>query len=242
MKTLVKTLADSESLGIYAADLFLELSEKYIKRNGRFTVALSGGSTPQVFYRKLVNLYADDIHWDYIDFFWSDERYVPFDHPDSNGGAAYTHLLAPLEITRDHYFPAPTSYKHPPQAAMEYEETIRHYFNVPTGIPAFDLIFLGMGDDGHTASLFPGTKALLESRRLVVANWVDRLKSWRITFTYPLLNFARQVIFMVSGGDKAGIVKEIHRDGLRHPAALVQPSHGELHWLLDASAGQGLQH
>jgi 6-phosphogluconolactonase len=243
MKTQLKILADKESLATYTADLFLELSEKYIKQNGKFTVALSGGSTPQVLYRKLVSLHADDIHWSYIDFFWSDERYVPFDHPDSNGGAAFRQLLSPLEITREHYFPVPTSHKHPPHAAMEYEETIQHYFNAPTGIPAFDLIFLGMGDDGHTASLFPSSKALVEHRRPVMANWVEKINTWRITFTYPLLNFARHVIFLVSGGDKAQIVKEIHRDGLRHhPAALVQPSHGELFWLLDASAARGLQH
>ncbi|MBN1465622.1 6-phosphogluconolactonase [candidate division KSB1 bacterium] len=241
MKTTVKILDDRESLGIYAADLFLELSEKYIRQNGKFTVALAGGSTPKALYRNLVNLYAEDIHWSYIDFFWSDERYVAFDHPDSNGGMAYAHLLSPLGIAKQHYFPVPTSYKQPPQAAMEYEETIRHHFNAPTGIPTFDLIFLGMGGDGHTASLFPGSKALLETRRLVVANWVDALRSWRITFTYPLLNGGKHVIFLVSGSDKAAVIKGIHKDGLRHhPAAQVQPSHGELHWLIDASAGSEL--
>ncbi len=236
-----KILHDKEALGTYAADLFAELSENHIKKKGRFNVALSGGSTPKILYKKLVELYGDEIHWSYIDFFWSDERYVPFDHPDSNGGMAYTHLLAPLDIDKGQYFPAPTADDDPHRSAMQYEQTIRRYFNAPAHTPSFDLIFLGMGDDGHTASLFPGTKALRETRRLVAANWVDKPEAWRITFTYPLLNKAKQVIFLVSGSDKAAIVKDIlHEGGRKYPAAFVNPQQGKLLWLLDAAAAQEL--
>ena len=124
---------------------------------------------------------------------------------------------------------------------MEYEETIRSYFSAPSHVPAFDLIFLGMGDDGHTASLFPGTKALAENRRLVVANWVEKFNTWRLTFTFSLLNAAKHIIFLVSGEDKARVVKEIHREkSQRYPAALVKPESGELLWLIDADAGKHL--
>ncbi len=174
-------------------------------------------------------------------FFWSDERYVPFDHPDSNGGMAFSHLLNPMDIGPEHYFPVPTSYPSAAQGAMEYEETIRRYFSSPSHVPSFDLIYLGMGDDGHTASLFPGTKALMENRRLVTANYVDKFQNWRITFTFSLLNQAKNVIFLVGGSDKAGVVKEIHVDNsLKYPAALVKPAAGELLWLLDAEAGKQL--
>lgn len=235
MKTDLKIINSKENLGIYAADLFAELSDQFIQKNGRFSVALSGGSTPKVMYQKLVDLHTEDVHWDYIDFFWSDERYVPFDHPDSNGGMAYSYLFSPLEIRREHYFPAPTSYKNPSQAAMEYEDTVRNYFSVP----AFDLIFLGMGNDGHTASLFPNTKAVSETRRLVTANWVDMLAAWRITFTFSLLNQAKHVIFLVSGAEKAFIVREIVKEKSQcYPSSLVKPANGQLLWLLDADAGK----
>ena len=181
------------------------------------------------------------MHWNYIDFFWSDERYVPFDHPDSNGGLAYNHLLKPMDISKERYFPVPTSYPSAAQSAMEYEETIRNYFSTPSSVPAFDLIFLGMGDDGHTASLFPDTKALHENRRIVTANYVDKFETWRITFTFPLLNQAKNVFFLVGGSDKASVVKEIHSDGSdKYPSALVKPTNGELLWLLDADAGREL--
>lgn len=240
MKNDIKILDNKASLGLYAADKFVELSERYIRQNGKFNVALSGGSTPKILYDKLVQLYADDVHWNYIDFFWSDERFVPFDHPDSNGGMAFNHLLKPMDIDKARYFPVPTSYPSAAQCAMEYEETIRSYFSAPSTVPAFDLIFLGMGDDGHTASLFPNTKALQENRRLVTANYVDKFETWRITFTFPLLNQAKNVIFLVGGSDKAGVVKEIHKDGSqKYPSAFVKPK-GELLWLLDADAGKEL--
>jgi len=241
MKNEIKVLNNKESLGIYAADLFAELSESYISDNGRFNLALSGGTTPKALYQKLVEIYADELHWNYMDFFWSDERFVPFENSSSNGGMAYNNLLAPLAIDKEQYFPAPTSGTDPHQSALQYEQTIRRYFNAPAHTPAFDLIYLGMGDDGHTASLFPGTSAIQENKKLVAANWVDKFATWRITFTYPLLNKAKNVIFLVSGIDKAKIVKDIIADGsLAYPAAHIKPETGKLLWLLDADAAREL--
>ncbi len=241
MKTEIIKLGSKESLGLYAADLFAELSTEFIQSKGRFNVALSGGSTPAVLYQKLVDLHSDDIYWNYIDFFWSDERYVPFDHENSNGGLAFRRLLSPLEIEKERYFPVLTTEHDPHYAALQYEQTLRRYFNAPTGVPSFDLIFLGLGDDGHTASLFPGTKALRESEKLVAANWIDKFETWRITFTYPLLNNAKKVIFLVSGPDKAKAAKSIIKDGDRaFPATLVKPHQGQLLWLLDEQAASEL--
>lgn len=241
MKNDIKVLNNKESLGIYAADLFAELSEGYISAKGRFNAALSGGSTPKALYKKMVELYRDELHWNYIDFFWSDERFVPFDHPSSNSGMACTNLLTPLGIDKEQYFPPPTSGADPLQTALQYEQTIRRYFNAPAHTPAFDLVYLGLGDDGHTASLFPGTKALQENKKLVAANWVEKLETWRITFTYPILNQAKNVIFLISGANKAHVVKQIIAENNRnYPAARIKPETGKLLWLLDADAAREL--
>lgn len=242
MKTEIKTFQNKESLGAYAADFFAELSKKHIAQKGRFSVALSGGSTPIILYQKLVEFYSDEIHWNYIDFFWSDERYVPFDHASSNGGLAFTHLLSPLGIEESQYFPAPTTEGDPHHSALQYEQTLRRYFNAPAGLPSFDLIFLGMGDDGHTASLFPDTKALHETKKIIAANWVDKFETWRLTFTYPLLNNACNVVFLVAGSDKAAIIKKIIKDdSTAYPSAHVKPRDGRLLWLLDADAAKELE-
>ena len=212
MKDDYKILETKEQLGTYAADYIVELSNQIISKKGNISAALSGGSTPRLMYNKLVELYSDDLKADYFSFFWSDERYVPFEHPESNAGMAYNHLLKPLHIEKERYFPVPTELEEPFHAAMEYENSIRQVFGTPDSVPSFDVIFLGLGADGHTASLFPNTKALNERKRLVTANWVEKLGNWRITFTYALLNQAKNVIFLVSGEDKSQVVKEILQD------------------------------
>ncbi|RPH89029.1 MAG: 6-phosphogluconolactonase, partial [Calditrichaeota bacterium] len=209
MKIEFKTFKDKNSLGAFAADWLLEFSNRIIGRKGVMNIALSGGSTPRIMYNHLVLSYPEELKWDYLDFFWSDERYDALSHPDSNAGMALKYLLQPLNIDREHYFPMPTSYPMAVQSAMEYEDTLRSYFGVPVGIPSFDLMILGLGSDGHTASLFPGSKALDETRRLVVGNWIESLQNWRLTFTFPLLNAAQQIVFLVSGSDKAQVVREI---------------------------------
>ena len=235
MKADVKILNSKDALATFAADWLAELSGRLIARSGRFNVALSGGSTPAALYQKL--RLTDEIKWSYFTFFWSDERFVPFDHPESNAGNAYRMLLQPLGIDKERFCPVPTHYSTAHLAAMEYEACIRSRFGTPEQVPSFDLIVLGLGSDGHTASLFPETQALQETRRIVTGNWVEKLQNWRITFTYPLINQARHVVFLVSGRDKAGVVRDILKlDDQRHPAARVQPVQGKLLWMLDADA------
>ena len=229
------------SLGAEAAKLLVRIAEKSIADKGRFNIALSGGSTPEILYRNLVVNFADRIDWAKVSFFWSDERFVPLSHPESNAGMAKQFLLDPLEIKRKNIFYVPTENRSPEKAALEYENTIRHHFG-PQGHspPSFDLVLLGLGDDGHTASLFPGTLALQENNRLVVHNWVEKLSVWRITFTYPLINSAHNILFLVAGENKAQVVKEIIIGNKPYPAKKVQPVHGRLYWYLDTGAAEML--
>jgi len=219
------------------AKAFCAEALKAIKEKGRFAVALSGGSTPKLLFQELVQHYRDDINWSAVDFFWSDERYVPIDHPDSNAGMAYQNLLLPLNIQPANIHPAPTQIAPASQAADAYAETIGKYFDTFKQPPSFDSILLGIGEDGHTASLFPGTQVLKERDKWVAANWVEKLAAWRITFTYPLLNSAAMVLFMVSGRNKAEIVHQILKAKSNDlPAQQVRPQNGRLCWFLDAAA------
>ena len=227
------------SLAAEAAELFAQIAGKSISDNGRFSIALSGGSTPEILYRNLVQNYADRIDWAKIYFFWSDERFVPLSHPDSNAGMAKQLLLDPLKVKRENIFYVPTGNRSPQEAAQEYEKAIRRHFGRQDhSPPSFDLILLGLGDDGHTASLFPGTLALKENNRLVVQNWVEKLSAWRITFTYPLINSAHNILFLVAGENKAQMVKEIVIENKPYPAEKVQPAPGQLYWYLDARAAE----
>jgi 6-phosphogluconolactonase len=181
--------------------------------------------------------------WDRMFFFWGDERHVPADDPDSNYRMAKEALLSKVPIPPANVFPVPAGMQDAAAAAEAYEQTVQKFFALSAGeLPRFDLILLGMGPDGHTASLFPETAALQEKSRLVVANWVDKLKTSRITFTLPVLNSARCVAFLVSGTDKAAVLHEVLEGDApaeKYPAKLVQPSDGKLIWFLDrASASQ----
>jgi len=232
---------DVTELSRAAAEQFVILANDSIQRNGRFTVALSGGSTPKVFYNTLVQHFNTAIDWSKILFFWSDERYVPTEHPDSNAGMARQHLLQPLHIPENNIYPAPTMHTDPEQAAIEYETTIRRALP-GSGIPRFDLILLGLGDDGHTASLFPATTALREQQRLVAANLVTKMSKWRITFTFPLLNSAKNIIFLVAGENKAPIIHDILVNKKDYPATQISPVNGQLFWYMDKPAAGMILH
>lgn len=203
------------------------------------TIALSGGSTPKKMHEMLAR--KERIDWSNVHVFWGDERTVPPDHPDSNYRMAKETLLDLIGI--------PDSNIHrmkgeidPEDAALQYEAEIRSVFRLVEGeIPRFDVILLGMGADGHTASLFPGTDALTETDRLVVANHVPQLQTTRLTLTYPVLNNARLVIFLVAGNDKAEAANECLVGSEVPPASLVRPSDGDLRWLFDASAASEIQ-
>lgn len=224
-----------------AAEEFAALAAQAVQRNGKFTVALSGGSTPKSLYSLLASGSVPNIPWDKIFFFFGDERFVPPDHPDSNYRMVHeTGLFS--KVFSDQVFRVLTEEKDADTAARDYEQTIQKFFNLKPGeFPRFDLILLGLGPDGHTASLFPGTAALNEKNRLVVANWVEKFRSYRITFTLPVLDRAACDMFLVSGKDKADMVRQVLADkNADLPSQKVHPVDGRLVWLLDAAAASRL--
>jgi 6-phosphogluconolactonase len=235
---IIKTFKSKKELAHHSAQFLVHLASKSIKEKGRFSIALSGGSTPKLLYQTIIEQYKEDVDWSKVDFFWSDERYVPIHHSDSNMKLALDYLLYPLLVKRDNIYLINTSLKDPVEAAKLYEENILEYFG---NRPQFDLILLGLGDDGHTASLFPNTKALNELGKQVTANWMDKFQTWRLTFTFPLLNNAKNVMFIVSGNLKSSVLKDILTDkNTNFPAARVSPQKGELFWFLDREAASQL--
>jgi len=217
-----------------------EISEKAVKERGIFTVALSGGETPVEFYQRLAdskNLFP----WSRTHIFLADERFVPFDHPDSNYGMIRKDLLARISLPPQNVHTIQI-YHTPEISAEKYEEDLRMFFNLEKGnFPEFDLIILGIGKDGHTASIFPGDTELLETNHLAEAVYLDELKHDRVTLTLSVINRARQVIFLVSGEEKSEIMKEVlEKPESNLPASMVRPLNGELFFLLDKEAGSHL--
>ena len=241
MKRIVNKYTDRNEMSRKAAEYFVDAAKTILAKQPRFTVALSGGSTPKAMYQTLVQDFRDAVEWEKIVFFWSDERDVPLDHPDSNAGMALENLLKSVNISESRIFPVPTESGPPEKAAALYEQRILNLWCDQPRIPQFDLIFLGLGDDGHTASLFPGTDAVLEQNRLVAANWVASKGTWRYTFTFPLLNSAHNVVFLAGGANKAPVVADIlNNPQSTFPAAYVKPVNGTLFWFLDADAAADL--
>ncbi len=232
---------DKDELGYESARLFAELATRYIIQFETFNVALSGGSTPRLLFQNLLKYYKNSLDWNKINFFWSDERVVPIDDSESNAGMAFTELFDPLEQEELNIYPVDTSLSPSEEAAEAYERLILSIHPPLQPVPRFDLILLGLGDDGHTASLFPETEALHENSKLIAANWVPKFEKWRITFTFPLINSAKNVIFLVSGANKAEIVRDIFNNSKEYPAAQVSPVDGVLTWLLDKDAGKYLE-
>ncbi len=235
----IRILNAPQELFQAAAAEFIALASTAIRDHRKFTVALSGGSTPKSLYSVLAR---SALPWDKIFFFWSDERHVPPDHPDSNYRMAKEALLSKVPVPPENIFRVRAEEKDANVVAKDYEEALKLFFRLKPGeFPRFDLILLGLGPDGHTASLFPNTAALNETKRLVVANWVEKFKANRITFTYPVLNNAACVIFLVSGADKADMVRTVLEDGRADlPSQRVHPVNGRLLWLLDKGAASKL--
>ena len=227
-------------------DEFARAALEAVTARGRFAVALAGGTTPKQAYSDLAGAQesgAQRLPWDRIHVFFGDERCVPPDHPDSNFHMAHRALLGRVPLPPSNVHPLRGG-DTPEDAAMAGERDLREFFHVrPGGFPSFDLVLLGLGTDGHTASLFPGTDALHETARLVRANWVQKLDAYRLTFTFPVLNSAAEVLFTASGAEKAPVLREVLQarpDGPSpHPAALVRPAGGRLLWFVDeAAAGE----
>ncbi len=235
----IEVLPDQAALITRSLDLIVSKLKTAIQERGMFTIALSGGSTPRSLYEAIAN---EQLPWDKIHVFWGDERYVPPDHPDSNQLMARRAWLDRVNIAANNVYPIPTDEADPTAAARKYEEQLRRFFQVQTGeIPAIDLILLGMGDDGHTASLFPHTEALSVRDRLITVGKKDTEP--RITFTVPLINLAHCVMFLVAGANKRSALAQVFApiaDDFAYPSRLIQPQE-ELWWLLDQAAGQDLK-
>jgi 6-phosphogluconolactonase len=238
----LSVVQDAESLSRAVVAEFCRAADEAIAARGRFAVALSGGNTPRAAYSLLAAEHKDSLPWKKIFVFFGDERLVPPDHPDSNYRMARESLLARVPIPPANVFRIKAELP-ADLAAGTYEDSLRGFFRLSPGAwPRFDLILLGLGDDGHTASLFPGSAALSEDARLVVANWVEKFKTSRITFTFPVLNHAAEVVFLVSGAGKASIVREIfsRSQNTIFPAQRVRPEQGRLLWMADRQAASQL--
>src|SRR5579859_627873 len=244
MSLEVRKLTTPQELFSAAAEEVVRSAEEAVAARGRFTIALSGGSTPKNLFTLLATNARSTLPWDRMFFFWGDERHVPPTDPDSNYRMADEAMLSKIPVAAGNVFRIPTENPDASAAAEAYEQTLRRFFQLgPGAFPQFDLILLGMGPDGHTASLFPSTVALQEKSRLVVANWVEKLKASRITLTLPVLNAARCIAFLVSGTDKADALKAVlegDASGEQYPSKLVRPSDGRLIWLVDRAAASGL--
>ena len=227
----LRILATKNDLARGAAEHFTLKSSEAVAQKGSFTVALSGGSTPKALYALLADPtepFRDQIPWSNIHFYWSDERHVPPDHPNSNFRIANEAMLSRVPVTPANVHRIISENPNAEAAAKDYEATIKD--------PRIDLILLGLGTDGHTASLFPGSDVLHETKRLVAAPWVEKLSTCRITMTLPLLNNGASVVFLVSGAEKAQIVKEVLEGPEKYPAQAVKPTNGDLIWMLDQEA------
>jgi 6-phosphogluconolactonase len=238
MNKKVEVLPDISALVARSLELTLSKLSTAIEQRGKFTIALAGGSTPKPLYEAIAK---QKLPWDKIHVFWGDERYVPPDHPDSNELMARRAWLNHVDIPAANIHAIPTLDGNPAISAAKYEQHLREFFNsAPQEFPALDLILLGMGDDAHTASLFPHTAALKVKDRLITVG--NKEESQRITFTYPFINAARSVIFVVAGANKRPALAQVFApvaDDLTYPSRLIKPQ-GELWWLLDAAAGSEL--
>jgi 6-phosphogluconolactonase len=240
--TRIEVAESTEGLNHAVAEQFVRLTTDAVTARGRCTVALSGGSSPKGVYQLLAApAFRGRVRWNHIHFFWGDERHVPPDHPDSNYRMAVEAMLSKVPVPPANVHRMRGEIFEADRAAHEYEDMIRSRVEGEP-IPQFDLIHLGIGTDGHIASLFPESTALEERQRFCVANWVAKFNTFRITLTLPVLNAARAVVFIAAGPEKSAIVQRVLSDSAEPaplPAQLVRPADGELWWMLDrAAAGE----
>jgi 6-phosphogluconolactonase len=232
----IEILASPDDVAAAAAEIIVARATVGLRDRGRYSLALSGGSTPERLYRLLAGpTYRERVAWDQIDFFWSDERAVAADDANSNFRLANESFLAPLAIPPARIHRLPGEQVDLDAAARSFEDELERVAGSP---PTLDMILLGMGADGHTASLFPGSAALAEGSRSVVPSQGPPPVPRRLTFTLPLINRARCVLFLVTGADKAPAVARVFApsDPTPLPARLVLPTEGELMWLIDSAA------
>lgn len=242
----IKVCENAGALSRKAAEILVGLIAESLLTKDFFSLVLSGGSTPRGLYSLLAEeeSFHGSIDWDKIHFFWGDERHVPPDHPDSNYRMARETMLSKVPIPAENIHRFKAELPDAQEAAEEYEKELRSFFQMKPGeLPRFDCVLLGMGEDGHTASLFPGTAALEERDRLAVANLVRKKNTQRLTLTAPVLNNSDLVMFLVSGSGKAEALRQVlegERAPERLPAQLIKPVNGRLMWLTDQAAAAKL--
>ncbi len=227
---MIKSFSDTRDLFNFAAEKFIELANAAITERGKFTVALAGGSTPKELYKLLA---TKNLAWEKVIFFFGDERNVPIDSDESNYKTANETLFKPLNINQNNIYRWQTELETPEKIAADYADKVNSF------APKFDLILLGIGNDGHTASLFPHTTALHETEKSAVENWVEKLNAWRFTLTFKTINNARNVIFLVKGDDKSEVLREVLQGEFRPdklPSQNIKPENGNLLWLSDKNA------
>ena len=245
--TKAKILVSRSSEQAYtdAAEFILQCAERAIASKGVFTIALSGGSTPKRLYELLASTaWRDRIPWSKIEFFWGDERYVPPTDSSSNYRMTNDAMLSKVSVTAERIHRVSTELEPPEVAADKYESEIRRVISTRAGaVPEFDLILLGLGTNGHVASLFPFQPALQEKSKLVISEYIEEVKMTRISLTFPVINAATDILFLSLGPDKASVVKEVltgSPDPERLPAQYVHPNPGQTTWLIDPPAAAGL--
>jgi 6-phosphogluconolactonase len=240
----IRVLTTPQELFGAAAEEIVRAAQESVAERGRFTIALSGGSTPKNLFNLLATNARSTLPWDRMFFFWGDERHVSPTDPDSNYRMANETMLSKIPVPAGNVFRVEAENPDASAAAEAYEKTLRRFFQLkPDEFPRFDMILLGLGPDGHTASLFPNTAALGEKSRLVVANWIEKLNAYRLSLTLPVLNAGRCVTFLVSGTDKAPVLKVVLEESVpseQYPAKLVRPADGKLIWLIDRAAASAL--
>lgn len=248
VNTKIRVFANAEELSFAAAEEFLHRAEEAIQARGIFTVALAGGSTPKSLYTLLASdtkPFRGQVPWNKVHFFWGDERHVPPDHPDSNYRMVQERLLSQVPVPPDNVHRILTENPDADEAAQEYEQVLREFFELRSpSLPRFDLVLLGMGPDGHTASLFPGTNVIHEQTRLVAAPWVEKQNTYRVTLTPPVLNNAACIIFLVSGSEKAETLQAVLEgdpESERFPVQIIRPKQGTRLWLVDRAAARLLR-
>jgi 6-phosphogluconolactonase len=243
----VQVVEDADALSRAAAAAIIGQITETLQEKEFSAIALSGGSTPKLLFTLLASdaSFREQMEWDKIHFFWGDERHVPPDHLESNYRMTNEAMLSKVPVPEENIHRVRAEDPDASKVAVEYEQELISFFKLGAGeLPRFDCVLLGMGPDGHTASLFPATTALNEQERLVVANWVEKFQAYRITMTAPVLNNAEDIIFLVSGEEKAETLREVLQGESqpdRLPSQLIQPTHGKLLWLVEQSTARLLK-
>ena len=246
MSREIQVMEDGAALSRAAAEEFVRLAGEAVKSRGMFTVALAGGSTPKSLYALLAtDGFRPRVPWEKVQLFWGDERHVAPDHNDSNFRMAREAMISKVPVPAENVHRIKSEKPDARRAADEYEAELRQFFTARNllagGLPRFDLVLLGMGPDGHTASLFPGTHAVRERERWVAAPWVDKFHTYRVTMTPPVLNNAAFIMFFVGGDEKAETLRTVlegAEESDRYPSQVIRPGNGTLRWMVDRAAAR----